>query len=817
MPGVLVAFAMLSALLLAPAGRPAVAAAARVSIVHASSSLQHPRVTRARLANGLRVVVVEDHALPLAQVSMWYRFGSIDDRAGRTGTAHALEHMMFRGTRALSGSGLDDVDARIGADVNAETDNAMTHYYQTVPVGAVRVAMRIEADRMRGLRLRPQDWALERGAVLTELAGDASSDRERLEEAVHAAAFAGTPYAHDPGGSPDDVRRISVADLRDAYDRGYAPDAATLVVTGDVDAAATVRDAATMFGTIRGHARVASERAPRVQRGFVVRLKARSVRYVDVVLDTHGLAAPDGVAEDIALDLLQPDRGLLDDALVAHGPCDGVDVIDERLPYGGIAHVLCRVRDDTATTDAAPALRRIFRTFARVPASDIANARRDDVANTDFSAAGLDDEASLFGSTIVQTGTDPRELDRQAVHVSDDAVRRVLRRWSTPVGIGIAYGPVDAFRLQRTAVRQARKEHVTPPGAPDPIVEPAWAHADGWRMPAPVPVDAFTMPNGLRLAVVRRPANGTAWVRVRFDDVGRSLPTAGDRRALLRAAEAHTIHLDLGSDAAAHGYASAVGTMLQLVRDCWRGHDPQHGWIAVTGDVDSDAVYATVARTFGAWHARAASASPSPSASPDRVARTMRGALRFSFGPALPRVSTDFIATAPTRDDPDWAAMSVLNSILGADGRFDTRLAREVRERRGLVYETSSTYLPSRGLIQFGFGASRANYAAARAATLAVVDGLSRGPIAPAEVERARRALLARALENQDSPDGVLDMLEDAFRERRAPEDFATLAAAYGSVGVDEVQRVARARLDTTLFSEFDDGLGPARGPARGR
>src|ERR1700694_5268684 len=81
------------------------------------------------LANGLKVVVIEDHAAPVAQVHIWYRFGALDETPGKTGLAHALEHMMFRGTHDLSSAGLDDMTARLGGEVNAQTENEMTHFY----------------------------------------------------------------------------------------------------------------------------------------------------------------------------------------------------------------------------------------------------------------------------------------------------------------------------------------------------------------------------------------------------------------------------------------------------------------------------------------------------------------------------------------------------------------------------------------------------------------------------------------------------------------------------------------------------------------
>src|SRR6202048_3723431 len=109
-----------AALLLCSPPQPLAAGAAQAT----------PPAPQARtLANGLKVVVIEDHAAPVAQVHLWYRFGALDETPGKPGLAHALEHMMFRGTRALSSAGLDDMTARLGAEVNAQTENELTQFY----------------------------------------------------------------------------------------------------------------------------------------------------------------------------------------------------------------------------------------------------------------------------------------------------------------------------------------------------------------------------------------------------------------------------------------------------------------------------------------------------------------------------------------------------------------------------------------------------------------------------------------------------------------------------------------------------------------
>ena len=202
------------------------------------------------LANGLRVVVVEDPAAAVVQTAMWYRFGSLYETPGKTGLAHALEHMMFRGTPDLNGGGLDDVAARLGAEMNADTTNDYTHFYFVVPADQLDLTLHIEADRMQHLLLSAADWNLERGAVLAEIERDQSDPGSKLYYAVRRAAWPTSPYGLTALGEKRDVQRATVADLRHYYQTWYAPNNATLVVTGDVKAADVFARAEKYFGGI---------------------------------------------------------------------------------------------------------------------------------------------------------------------------------------------------------------------------------------------------------------------------------------------------------------------------------------------------------------------------------------------------------------------------------------------------------------------------------------------------------------------------------------------------------------------------------------
>ncbi|HEY9180639.1 MAG TPA: pitrilysin family protein, partial [Candidatus Baltobacteraceae bacterium] len=207
-----------------------------------------------RLSNGLDVIAVEDHAAPVVHTSVFYRFGSLYETPGKTGLAHALEHMMFRGTPSLSAGGLDDVVARLGAQMNGETQYDYTSFLFDMPSDRLAVALQIEADRMQHLALRPQDWRIEQGAVLSEIDGDESSPFFNLLSRVRAAAYPGSPAGRTPTGLRADVAGASVADLRRYYQAWYAPNNAALVVAGDITHRHVFAMAQRYFGKIPARA-----------------------------------------------------------------------------------------------------------------------------------------------------------------------------------------------------------------------------------------------------------------------------------------------------------------------------------------------------------------------------------------------------------------------------------------------------------------------------------------------------------------------------------------------------------------------------------
>ena len=204
------------------------------------------------LANGLKIVVKEDHRSPVVISQIWYKAGSIDELNGTTGVAHVLEHMMFKGTKNVSSGEFSKKIAAIGGRDNAFTSRDYTGYFQQLHKSELALAMKLEADRMRNLILTKEEFAKEIKVVMEER-------RLRTDDQPHAlvyekmmsVAYQSHPYRRPIIGWMNDLENMSVDDAQEWYDRWYAPNNAVLVVVGDVDPKEVYSLAQKYYGEIK--------------------------------------------------------------------------------------------------------------------------------------------------------------------------------------------------------------------------------------------------------------------------------------------------------------------------------------------------------------------------------------------------------------------------------------------------------------------------------------------------------------------------------------------------------------------------------------
>ena len=204
-------------------------------------------------ANGLAVLLLPQTAAPVAAFQVTYRVGSRNEGAGLTGATHLLEHLMFKGTERFNRDRGTSVFQRlqaVGGQVNATTWYDRTNYYALLPSEHLERAVEIEADRMRGARVRDEDLESERTVVLNELDRSENQPTRRLLHAVYATAFHAHPYGHPVIGWRSDVETVTAAGLRHFYDTYYWPARATASVVGAFDAAEALDLVDRHFGEI---------------------------------------------------------------------------------------------------------------------------------------------------------------------------------------------------------------------------------------------------------------------------------------------------------------------------------------------------------------------------------------------------------------------------------------------------------------------------------------------------------------------------------------------------------------------------------------
>src|SRR5438309_7636562 len=209
----------------------------------AGSAVAQTTVTSERpasftLDNGLQVLVIPDHRTPVVTQMVWYKVGSADETPGKSGLAHFLEHLMFKGTQKHPADEFSQTVLRIGGNENAFTSFDYTGYFQRVPREQLGRMMEFEADRMTGLILKDENVLPERDVVLEEYNMRVANNPEaRLTEQIMAALYLNHPYGRPVIGWHQEIERLNREDALAFYKRFYAPNNAILVIAGDVEAA----------------------------------------------------------------------------------------------------------------------------------------------------------------------------------------------------------------------------------------------------------------------------------------------------------------------------------------------------------------------------------------------------------------------------------------------------------------------------------------------------------------------------------------------------------------------------------------------------
>jgi len=221
------------------------------AVICAARAQAAPTITDFKLDNGLEVVVIPDHRAPVVTHMIWYKVGAADETPGKSGLAHFLEHLMFKGTEKNPGDTFSQDVAEIGGQENAFTTSDYTGFFQRVPREHLKEMMALEADRITGLVLTDEVVRPELNVVLEEQnMRVANNPIGRLGEQMDAALYLNNPYGRPAIGWRHEIEKLTRDDALAFYRRFYTPNNAVVIVAGDVSADEVKADAEATYGKV---------------------------------------------------------------------------------------------------------------------------------------------------------------------------------------------------------------------------------------------------------------------------------------------------------------------------------------------------------------------------------------------------------------------------------------------------------------------------------------------------------------------------------------------------------------------------------------
>jgi zinc protease len=477
-------------------------------------------VLRERLPNGLEVIIVRNTLAPVVSTSVNYLVGSDEAPPGFPGTAHAQEHMMFRGSPGLSADQLADIGSVVGGNFNANTRESVTQYLFTVPAEDLDLALHIEATRMQAVLDSQQDWDLERGAIEQEVAQDLSNPEYVLYERLRARMFAHTPYEHDALGTRPSFDATKASMLKSFHDTWYAPNNAILIVVGDLDPGATLERIRQLFGSIEPKSLPARP---------VVRLQP--VHAFSLILDTDrptgtqilamrvpGLHSPDFPALEVLTDVLSSHRFALY-GLVPDGKAIEASFLLDPLPQAGLAYAEAQFPAGANYRALEQQLRAILARVVRdgVPPELVEAAKLQERREAEFQKNSIEGLADVWADAVALYGLSSPDEDLVRIEkVTVEDVNRVARKYldlrDAVSAVLVPRG--DSAPVAASGGGGGGRESISL-GEAKPTQLPDWAYSALERLdvkPSNVQPVVSTLPNGLTLIVQSEDVSDTVSV-----------------------------------------------------------------------------------------------------------------------------------------------------------------------------------------------------------------------------------------------------------------------------------------------------------------
>lgn len=468
---------------------------------------QEESVLRATLDNGLRVVVVRNTLSPVVTTVVSYRVGADESPQGFPGTAHALEHMMFRGSPGLSAGQLANIMAAMGGMFNALTRQNATQYFLTVPAADLEVALRVESARMRGVLSAEELWKQERGAMLQEVARNLSIPEYVFYTRLREVLFKGTPYEQDALGTRESLEQTTGVMLKQFRDAWYVPGNAVLVVAGDVQPADTMAMIRQLFSDIpSGKTPGRPEVNLQPVKQQTIRLKTdKPYGSVVAAFRMPGFESPDYAAARVLSDILNNPRGSLY-ALVPEGKALDTGFQIDTYPESGLGYAIALFPEGADVQVLEKELKEVLSTVAAdgVTGDMVAAARRRTMTDVELEKNSVTGLAMAWSTALAVEGRQSPEDILEAIgKVSAEDVNRVARTYidleqavtgilvPEPSGRPVpseGFGGMESFAPENVS----------------PVELPPWAGKSLEKLSVPrsaVDPVVSTLPNGIRLIV----------------------------------------------------------------------------------------------------------------------------------------------------------------------------------------------------------------------------------------------------------------------------------------------------------------------------
>lgn len=861
-------------------------------VLAASPAPTAPAVRQIVLANGLKVLLVENHAAPVVTWMVSYKVGSRNEPTGMTGAAHLLEHMMFKGTKELKKGQIAQLLTRHGASWNATTGEDVTRYFETYSADKLELGLRIEASRMRGALIKDGERQPEMSVVRSELEIGENDPSNLLYQAVQAAAFMAHPYHHPVIGWRSDVETVKTEQLRAFYDRFYQPNNAIATLVGDFDAKQAEALIRRYFGPIPQGARppevLTQEEPQRGERRVIV--KRQGERNL-VQVAWHLPAGRDlhlAQADVLASWLGQPIVGPLYRSLVESQLALSADAYLDRRRDASLFWLEAEAKPGVPVTQVEKALLGVIDSLTAdsIPADALQRAKAQAEAAAVFRNEGTMGQAAYLTEWEILAGDWKQGLAYQkAIQAMAPAdVRLFAQTYLTADNrtVGHYLSDSKAPPISHRAT-PASNGHQASPDTPLP----------NWRIGAakpafhPLRYDRVILPNGLTILVAENHANPTATINgflrlngpfatpkeravgslcgemlVRgttrrgkdqiakdIQGIGASLSVGGsfekawfsgrslsrDLNALVTAS-AEMLRLPAFSDAefaklkaqliaaatarrddprakAAVAYTAQLfpvgdyrrwmdvdeeiaGLQAATLADVKAFHQtyytPQGGAFVVAGDVTPAQVKALASQAFGDWQGRdpgtlAVAPLPQRPASRQVVTIPDKSNVVLCVGNVCP----------VTSHSPDYAAVTVMNRILGGD-TLTARLGRQIRDVEGLTYgiysAVQATAFP--GYYQVNLNVNPGNVDAALASVNRELRRFVAGGVTDDELAAAKQAITGILPVRLATNGGVAGALTTLIDQGLPPDWYQRYPSAVMAVTKADVARVAKTLID---------------------